>query len=539
MRARAPKGPTRIAIGRLAVILIAGVGLATFAPRLAAQVRVNFGTGQYGAFREQLANMGLRADAILEALNSLNIPQFYCSAADKDADGQRLDQIRAQLDELQSDYNTAKSNTQRAAVSAAGAASFLNAGADPKNPNFWTNSDQEILAHPRADLDSTQRQWAHTKVIDCSQPSSTTPPDTTPPPPPPRKNPLEGLTRPEVPNVSVPAVPGPFCSEQERDAWIKANILPLLDQVRNASNSMRNYSDDLWDRLSNARWAKPSDSASVSSLQKELDWSIKEHERLDKLYWEIRAIIDRTTVIDCTQHQANPQPSPVVDSSPPPKPSPDTTPQPKATEPRTGSAPRGSTGFRNHGDWRLGGGMDYAYFGSFKSVAGNQQNISGFSGKEISLGWELFAEWVWDEFGVSISRHANTLNFEQIYNMTNPTMPQRISGNVNGTFYDANVGYRFHVRRTTFTVQGGATFAIDELIATPYYTSGSTQSSSVFSRSLTGWKSNFGLSIDYPFVRGFGGRVAGTRTSGGSGDADAHWRGEFLLFVTPRIFYER
>jgi hypothetical protein len=274
------------------------------------EVRVNYGAGQYGAYRRQLAGFATRADALVEQIDQFYPSRTYCTAAERAADEATLKALQAAYDALVRDFTNFKNGIEAAVEMVGVMRQFLGAGDNPKDPNFWASANREILDRPRDALKTKQQEFNASKVIDCSQPGASTVPP--PPPPPtsttpaaPRANPLPGLKRPDVPDIKIPAPPGPFCSEEERRAWIKAHLQPLLDALIDACNRVRMYGDELF------YLPKSDDPAVNKARDAENQWESTTHDRLDKQYWEIAKIRDATTVINCAEKRVGLGPSPL------------------------------------------------------------------------------------------------------------------------------------------------------------------------------------------------------------------------------------
>lgn len=264
------------------------------------ELKVNYGEGQYGAYRRQLSEFATRSADLVAAINGLSLTGEYCTSQAQAEDGAKLAAFRRSLEQLQREYTSFKHGIEQIVDTQGVLRQFVGAGDDPKAPNFWTFADREIIGHPLADLNAKAREFANSKLVDCNPPrtmASPRPPP--PPPPPPPVDPLAGLTRPGVPEIPIPPAPKPFCSEAERRAWIKATLQPLMDSIIDASNALRNYGDDVYDRLQNARGARPVSTAAVRALEAEFKWENTAHQTLDELYWRLAAIRDATTVINC------------------------------------------------------------------------------------------------------------------------------------------------------------------------------------------------------------------------------------------------
>src|SRR5437588_6527896 len=84
------------------------VGLACVPIMANGQVTVNYGAGQYGAYRRQLADFAGRASDLVDAIANVEIKSPYCSKADQLATSAELDKLRAQMDALRSEYTKFK-----------------------------------------------------------------------------------------------------------------------------------------------------------------------------------------------------------------------------------------------------------------------------------------------------------------------------------------------------------------------------------------------------------------------------------------------
>jgi hypothetical protein len=543
----------RTASRAVAHVLMMVVAVAAFAAPTSAQVKVHYGEGQYGAYRKQLGDFGSRAGDLIDEIGQVDVDIKYCTPAERAAVGKRLAALRTKVNQLRQDWTQFKQGIEMMVESQGVMRQFIDMDENPKDPNFWANADKEVVQHPLDDLNAKQMIWNSSKVVDCSPPKTAArSPAPTDPPPPPKKDPLAGLTRPNLKPQTLPPPPKAFCSEEERWAWVKKVIIPLMDENIDASTALRNYGGDVWDRLSAARSARPVDQDAVDKLDSELQWEFAEHKKWDDVFQQIKKLEKSAIVVDCTQRTATgPVPIPVDSLHPgtlPPRggaqPPVDTT-HPRAQErPGTGAPPAGTEppktgalpgGKRHSGGWYIGFGVDESWYQDFAHTAGDQQNIDTFTGGQTAPGWGVDLGFAQSGWRLWACRHVNTLHYTQHYMPGSPF--SRIDGDLNGSFYDMRLGRDVGPFWNTYVeVYGGVTFAYDKLEFRPVTPLGASLGQNT--RTLDTWKTNFGLAIDRPLSSDFGLRLNATYTSAGkSNDADLNLRfGAGLTYKLPGNF---
>jgi hypothetical protein len=531
------------------VLFAAAAGIAAPA---GAQIR------SYDDYRIQLGKYGERASALMDSIADVDVRPTYCTDADRRAAGKRLAELVAEVGDLGRDWVQFKQTVERYGRTTQGIGHFGPENANPNDPNFWSAPDREVVQHVRADLEAKRAEFRKSAVIDCNAPKTAARPPAPPQPPPPKPDPLAGLTRPKLLVQSMPAAPAPFCSEEARWAWIKSVIRPLMDANINASSALREYGDEVWDRLQAAtKPGKQADPDVVRILDKELKWAHDEHVKLDKVYFDqIVKLRESATVIDCSEHFTTPQPVPAAKpdtnfprtrerpgtGTPPdttfPRtrerpgtgaPLPTDTLQPKATPagsqpknqpaPQTGALPGGKL---RVGGWSIGAGIEENWYQGFAHTAGDQQNIDTFDGKQTTPGWGVELGYRRAAWRVDVCRHVNRLHYTQFFTTDSPF--SRIEGDLDGSFYDFQVGRGVDLRWNTYVeVFGGVTFAYDKLEFTAVSPSGIRLPEE--SRSLDTWKSNVGVAVEHAISPDFNWRLGMTYTGAGkTDDADANLR---------------
>ena len=222
--------PARIAIQMWMVIPIGAFGIVAAPSTLSAQVTVSYPSGIYGQYRRDLSDYGSRALTLLEDIAKIDINATYCTSADRANVNAELEALGARQAQLTRDYTAFKQRIESSSETSSIMTAFNAAGDNPKQENFWANADREILTHPQSDLSFKLAQLKKSTVVDCN-PKPVKKVVTAPPPKPKTTapNPLAGLTRPTlIPRPPFPVAPA-FCSLNERDTWVKANIAPLMD----------------------------------------------------------------------------------------------------------------------------------------------------------------------------------------------------------------------------------------------------------------------------------------------------------------------
>jgi hypothetical protein len=500
-------------------------------------------------YRSQLSGFADRAAALTEKIADVDVTSAFCTDADRRAVGRKLAELVAEVGDLGRDWTQFKHTVEAFGRTTQGIGHFGPENANPNDPSFWGPADKEILQHVRADLEAKRAEFRKSTVIGCSAPKTTAPPPQPQQAPPPKPNPLAGLTRPHVLVQKLPPAPGPFCSEEAKWAWINSVIRPLMDANSKASNALREYSDAIWDRLQAA--TKPGqqlDPDAVRAMEKEIKWANDEHLKLDKVYFdEIVKLRESATVIDCSEHFTTPQPVPAQKpdtnfprtrerpgtGTPPdttfPRtrerpgtgaPLPTDTLQPKnQSTPRTGALPGGKI---RTGGWYIGAGIEESWYQDFAHTAGDQHNIDTFDGKQTTPGWGVELGYQHGAWRVDACRHANRLHYTQFFTSESPF--SRIEGDLDGSFYDFQVGRGVDLRWNTYVeVFGGVTFAYDKLEFTAVSPSGIRLPEE--SRSLDTWKTNVGVAVEHAISPDFNWRLGMSYTGAGkTDDADANVR---------------
>ena len=523
--------------------LLLTVTFALSAEPMGAQGKTKFGSGQYGAYRQELAELSARASALIDEIGNFDTGKRYCTAAERAKDGRDLVALRMRINELRDAYNTFKGRISTAVATPIVLKQFTDAGEDPGSTQFWTKADQDILRHPLGDLTLKVNAFAKNAPIDCNPPKTSAAPRPTPVP---SADPLAGFTRPpKYDKPNLPAMPKPFCSPEELYAWYRANLRPLMDANSDAGWALTAYAGKLWDRIERLSVA---DSIARRALQAEFDWAIKTHREQDKWYAELIAFYERLTVVDCSPQTTGGPPKidvpggppkiavPAVDTVKPPQ-SQTTNPPNKAPEPKKAAdEPKkadkdGKVGYAPKLDWHIGAGAEYSYFHSFESTAGDQANISSFTGKSGAPGWGVSAGLGYGPWDLTVSTHSNTLTYVEEFANTGFQQPTRLSARLRGRFHDACLGRRFRLGRVETLTYVGLTYAIDRLTFDETFGGAPATTGE---RTLTHWKSNLGVSLDYPLAGGVSARLGATyTTSGKGGDADMNSRVSLGLRYSP------
>ncbi len=480
------------------------------------------------AYRRQLAEFKDRAAALIRQIDDVPVGGVYCDTAEKLAAGRALAELRAELGDLERDWNSFKGGVNGSVEVSGPGSQFAKAGIDPLAPGFWTQSNTEVIQGPQKALDAKLELYRKTRVVNCSDPAARR----NPPPAPvdsQKKDPLAGLKRPARFLQGIPSIPKPFCTQQEYEAWKKA-IAAMLRANQDASTALRNYQGEIYDRLAPALRSYPMDSAAVRAFDAEMAWIKGEQDRLHRIYYQILAIYEmKPQFIDCSQHLTPPPPPSPKDSTPRPSAPVDTT-HPHTLErpgtgtpsgvepPKTGAIP----GAKVRGEWRIGAGIDESWYAHLDHVAGDLPNVVGLTGKQTTPGWFFDLEFDRDGWNVRGCVHGNRLHFTQYVTLGSPF--SRVDGDLDGTFSDLSVGRRFRFAwKTYIEVEGGVTYAYDYLGLDPITPLGVSLEQS--HRSLQTWKTNFGLAIERPLSPDLNWRVNTTYTGAGTPiDADENIR---------------
>ncbi|HEV8449487.1 MAG TPA: hypothetical protein VGQ44_21880 [Gemmatimonadaceae bacterium] len=542
--------------GRIALVLTMALGgLAANAASAGAQW--HFFENGVESYRRQSAEFKDRAAALLKRIDEVPVGGVYCDNADKLAAGRMLAELRAELGDLERDWTAFKGSVNGSTEISGPGSAFAKAGIDPLAPGFWSESNKEILQDPQKALNEKLELYRKTRVVDCSDPKARRNP---PPVDPPKKDPLAGLKRPARFLQGIPSIPKFFCTQAEYDAWKKA-IAQLLRENQDAATALRNYHDEVFDRLAAALRSVPSDTAAVRVLEAEEKWEQAEHARLTRIYYQILDIYGLPIpIIDCTEHLTTPQPRAPKDSVPPARPPTDTTHPhtqerpgtgappaidttrphtmekpgtgtPSGTEPpKVGAIPHGKVG---GGGWFVGAGIEENWYQQFAHTAGDQANIGAFTGEQTAPGWGVGLGFAQAGWRIWACRHVNTLHYTQRF--STPGSPfSRVDGDLNGTFYDLSAGRSLSfLWKTHVEVIGGVTYAYDYLDLVPITRLGVSLDQS--HRTLETWKTNIGVAIERPLSSDLNWRLNMTYTGAGtSNDADLNLRfGAGLTYRLP------
>jgi len=484
----------------------------------------------YVSYANKLAAFERRGAQLARDINDVAVTKTYCDAARRRADGVRLAELFVALSDLRRDWSSFKQGVMKFAASPAGIGAFGAEGRNPNDPNFWNVFDRDVIGHPEADLDALRARFRASKVADCSAPKIAPPPPQRPAAP--KGDPLAGLTRPTVTEQTVPPIPGFFCSEDERWAWYRNVVRPLMSENSANSWGLRAYRNKLDSRLDEAMAAKPADKDAVALLEKEIAWAMAEHARVDKIYYDqIAKLIEwlhaKEAVIDCTTRTTTgPTPPAAVDTTkpkqpkvytvPPTKPKADTT-QPNGKEPRVGFVP--GTGYLHH-QLMVFGGYEWNSFPSFPRVAGGGSGITDFEGNSTTGGSYIGLGLGIGRWRVSACRHASVLRYSQVLTSLGGSGRAQVDGELFGSLYDFSLGREIEIWSNTYVEWlGGYTVAYDMLELT---SKSSTGPSATEDRSLVTGKLNLGVNLRHAFPHGFDIEAGmGVHASGRSGeDAD-------------------
>ncbi|MBV9045775.1 MAG: hypothetical protein JO294_11670, partial [Alphaproteobacteria bacterium] len=176
----------RARLGAFVLTIIAGLTLIAFALPSAADVRVNYGEGQYGLYRQQMVGFLQRAEDIEAALHNLYIPTTYCAGDPQRQEDQRtLRDLRRQYNALRDEYRQFRQGLMDLAKDHPDLLTgFDQSEMTPENGNFWVNQDR-AMAEPNTLLQQKNDEFDAAKEVDCTPPvPGTTQPPPPPPPPP-------------------------------------------------------------------------------------------------------------------------------------------------------------------------------------------------------------------------------------------------------------------------------------------------------------------------------------------------------------------
>ncbi len=468
--------------------------------------KVNYGSGDVGAFRQRLSTLMDSASDISNKIAAIGIAARYCNPEARKEDGDRLKAARAEFNALAASYTAFKGSINSTAARLDILTQFNAAGYDVSAPNFWTPFDQDVINHTRADLIAAEKVFAASTVVDCTEKKTAAPPPS-PPSPAPRRNPLAGFTRPTIPQMPpAPEGRAAFCTEAERAEYVKKVIQPMMDANKAVTDGLSKYTNSLWDEIGKPR---ASDTVAAKAQSDEMRWGNTEHLRWDKRWFELQRLRDGLTVIDCTQPRTvERRASPEVD----------TLKLGKFEPPRVGLAP--------FPQFRLGTGVEYAYYPKFEPVVGEQTYITSTKatpntkGFGIDLGIDFNKK-----FGCGLSAHyGSSQTYTQIYSPPKLNFAMRSMGEVHNSSYECTCGPRWELpgtRWVTYLYLGGG-LVIDKLEYVDEFGGGKLFSGE---RSLHTWKTNFGAGVAYPIDDRFDVRLDVRQTIGKfSGDADMNTR---------------
>lgn len=509
---------------RVALALALALSSLALAPtRATAQQFTN-----YEAYLAQVTGFEARGASLIKQISDVAVIPKYCDDAQRREVGRRLADLFVALSTLRREWADFKAGVNKFGKTPVGISMFGPEKKNPNEPNFWAKADRHVFEHAQADLDALRERYRASKTIDCSAPSTTAAP---PPPVRPKVDPLAGLTRPKLITQDIPPVPGPFCSEEERWAWYKAVVRPLMEENTNASWALREYGDKLWSRLQAATApGKPADQSVIDALQKELRWEQAEHAKLDKIYGEkigplIAWLYAKEAVIDCTQKMTTPAPTATGgNASPAGKTGDDTPPVPVDTTkprsvPKVNEPPRVGVlpGFRHH-EVSVFGGYEWNSFPSFPKVVGDAPGIADADGKSSVGGSYVGVDVRVVRWRFSMCRHVSVLRYTQMLDGIDGY--SQVDGRLTGSLYDLSIGRELGLGWNTYIETiGGLTLAYDELEMNPLSKNGpgSTQTRSLMTGKLT-----VGLSLRHALTNNMGIEAGvGLHTSGRTGqDAD-------------------
>ena len=510
---------------RLVIALTLTAVSAAFAPSGAAAQSIT----SYNDYLMRLTGFETRGANLIKEISDVGVIPKYCDDAQRRADGRRLAELFIALSELRRDWGDFKASVNKFATTPVGIGAFGAEKQNPNDPHFWAKADRAVVEHAQADLDALRERFRASKTIDCNAPHTTRPP-TSPPPAASKIDPLAGLTRPPHFTQTVPPIPKPFCSDEERWKYIMKVLRPLMDENSKASSAMREYRGKVTAREQAATApGKVVDQSALDVLEKEDRWAGAEHERIDKIYAEIGKLVgwarSDEAVVDCTQKMTTPAPTPTgATGSPNGKPSGDKPPIPvdttkPRTEPKANEPPRVGVlpGARHH-EFSVFGGYEWNSFPSFPKVIGDAPGIADADGKSSTGGSYI-------GFGVrlvnwrfSMCRHVSVLRYSQLLDGIGGY--EQVDGRLTGSLYDFSVGREMGLAWNTYVEWvGGYTIAYDKLEMNPLSNSGLR---SLQERSLLSGKLNLGLSVRHPLTSTFDVEAGfGLHTSGRSGeDAD-------------------
>lgn len=446
--------------------------------------------GEVGKYLAEYRALVARSQVISQEIAGINIQMTYCTSDQRTAHGHAIGAAQGRVDALSAAFVDFKFKWERFLKLPGSGGQFEEAGMSVSE-QFFDAPHKEIVTHVANDLANARAAWTASKVEDCNPPRrravAVQPPARREPP---RRNPLEGFTRPPIPQrLPLPDMPPPFCSYTAMWNWHDANLLPRMKLHQDAQWALMTYSYKVIDASKQSYDAR--DTASLRVLRAEKKWIDDTHAEQDAAYWELARFRDQLKVIDCT----------------PPKP---------PEEPKT-------AGEEKHGyNWRIGVGIDYASYSDLKSVVGDQSYSTGVEAKTGTTGVAISAGLDTKRWGCGLSGHFNSLSYEQTYDPPEINLARGSTGKLDGTFIDASCGPHFRIWGLELGGFFGTTYAINQLSFSDRFSNGQIVTGS---RDLKNWKSNFGLTLEVPLRSRVGLRFDVTNTLGGwSGDADRNTR---------------
>ena len=175
---------------------------------------------------------------------------------------------------------------------------------------------------------------------------------------------------------------------------------------------------------------------------------------------------------------------------------------------------------------RFGLEYDYNSFGDFTSTVGNQAGIQSIQGNNSASGYGAFVEYMYSKkcpLFWGLEYHTSRLTYVQQFATTNPLLPTKVDGRVVGQFLDAYTGYAFRLGRIGVRPKIGVVHVVNYLTIDEFFQSLVSSNSS--SSSLTNYKTDLGVNIDFPLWEGFGVRLGGNYTTAFKrADADRNFR---------------
>ncbi len=495
---------------RLLCLLTVASPSRTVAHAQSGKLTVNYGTGNVGAFRRRLATLMDSSSDISNKVAAIAVAARYCDPETQKEDGARLKAARAEFDALAASYNAFKGTINSTIARANLLAEFTAAGYSPGAPNFWTTFDQEIITHTRNDLVAAEKIFAASRVVDCTEKKTAAAPPPRAPPTAPPRTPLARFTRPIVPPMPpAPVLPGAFCTEAERAAYVKTVIQPMMDANKAVTDRLSEYTNRMWDEI--GKQGRVGDTVATKALNDEMRWGNTEHLRWDKRWFELQRMRDHLTVIDCNNRRVG-----GIDSFPPI----DT-----VKSPQFGYSPKAKLKFDV--------AYEYSVFHQFVPTLYKETTIDKVIADNRTSGIGFGVSVEKPKWSCGLSAHFNSLKYDESLKSTKPNYPIRSTGMLRGQFYDGSCGPSLHHGPWVTHFYFGGTLAVDRLEILDYFVDGPTIPES---RSLNTFKTNFGGAVDYSISDMLDLRIAATHTVGKwTGDADANTRLGIGLKYRPHL----